>query len=173
MGTRYWLPCDCGQRVAVEGKQAGLTVTCACGRSLGVPTIRGLSQLESIGEPSAPARRSWGPRQGMILLGSVIALPCLLMATAGFFYTPPEHPITYVDREGIRKQIDGMSPADLITMWEGAQNDFDTAAAPQLQQYADWVANFRAWTWAYVAGTAVGLAICVGGLLTRPAPGGG
>ena len=77
MPQQFLLPCSCGQKVRVSNAQAGGEVYCVCGKSLSVPTLRGLRQLEP-----APAERvakrelRWTPTHGAIFAGA------LLVATA-------------------------------------------------------------------------------------------
>jgi hypothetical protein len=52
--TDYLLPCPCGQKTRITAPQAGEQVTCVCGKSLVVPTLRGIRQLE----PAPEAARS-------------------------------------------------------------------------------------------------------------------
>ena len=47
MSEQFLLPCSCGQKVRVGNAQAGAGVRCVCGKSLTVPTLRGLRELES------------------------------------------------------------------------------------------------------------------------------
>jgi hypothetical protein len=77
MSEKFLLPCECGQKVVVERKQAGTTVTCVCGKSLEVPTIRGFAELvrHDVAEEDLPP--IWGLWQGLVFLGLMIALPAI------------------------------------------------------------------------------------------------
>ena len=78
MSAQYLLPCSCGQKVRVDAAQAGGLASCGCGKSLPVPTLRALRQLETA-EPDSAARkqregRSWSKLQGaMFSLGLIVA----------------------------------------------------------------------------------------------------
>lgn len=85
MSAQYLLPCGCGQRVRVEGAQAGGEVVCVCGKKLKVPTLRGLRQLEAAPDAEGASRRStsrsWSPLRGalfscglVVLVGSLLFL---------------------------------------------------------------------------------------------------
>src|SRR5438067_13539894 len=76
--THYLLPCSCGQKARVAAAQAGAQVTCVCGKSLSVPTLRGIRQLE-IAPPEATAKSAgrWSPIHGALFASG------LLIATIG------------------------------------------------------------------------------------------
>lgn len=74
MAVRYLLDCTCGERLTVEPRQAGSQVTCQCGRTLDVPTLRGLQAL-----PAAEARveqtaRVWTLCQAIVTAGVLVSL---------------------------------------------------------------------------------------------------
>lgn len=65
MSQQYLLPCTCGQTVRVGNAQAGGQVLCACGKSLDVPTLRGLRQLEwAPAEVTKKTALRWSPAHG-------------------------------------------------------------------------------------------------------------
>lgn len=48
MSKRYFLPCSCGGQTTIDIGQAGQIVDCeSCGKSLDVPTMRGIRELKS------------------------------------------------------------------------------------------------------------------------------
>jgi hypothetical protein len=75
--TQYLLPSTCGQKLPVDAGLAGASVTCTCGQTLQVPTLRGLRALEKTGAPEqaavASAERTRSP------LGCAFTA-CLLLA---------------------------------------------------------------------------------------------
>ena len=82
MSAHYLLPCSCGNKVRVDVGQAGGQVECTCGKTLAVPTFRGLKQLE-VAPPLASdvvdARR-WPPLYaGMFSIGLLITLLSLIV----------------------------------------------------------------------------------------------
>jgi hypothetical protein len=84
MSVQYLLPCSCGQKVRVEAAQAGGQATCGCGKSLTVPTLRALKQLEVAQPDEAAARRAarggWSPLQGALFsIGIVVACVSLIV----------------------------------------------------------------------------------------------
>jgi len=127
MPTTYLLPCNCGKKLPVEAPQAGQTVRCSCGESVEVPTIRGLAKLERAQQP-APAVTGprWGPREGVLLLGAVIAVLALITAGGlhlrrhhvGKQFAIPDNTFTDERAEEIRQAVDKLSPAQAWREWE-------------------------------------------------------
>lgn len=94
--TKYLLPCSCGQRITIDIAQAGQQITCACGQSLEVPTMRGIRALEPAPEASEEAKSAprsaapaWSSLQGalfgiglmtLFLAGCVAAYNGLVMS---------------------------------------------------------------------------------------------
>jgi len=82
MKAVYLLPCPCGNKVPVDGGQAGAKISCTCGKQLTVPTFRALKELEMEAQAVASAAvareaPAWSTGRGMLfsfgLLVSVIA----------------------------------------------------------------------------------------------------
>lgn len=84
MSVQYLLPCSCGQKVRVEAAQAGGQAACGCGKTLTVPTLRALRQLE-VAEPDEAAtkratRGGWSPLQGALFsIGIIVACVSLVV----------------------------------------------------------------------------------------------
>lgn len=81
----YLLSCSCGRQHTVSRSQAGQEITCECGNTLQVPTLRGLTSLPSAdpGESPLPPRASgertawqgWrGPAIALASAGLIISL---------------------------------------------------------------------------------------------------
>jgi hypothetical protein len=89
MAELYLLPCECGQKVRVGRAQAGQSVACTCGKSLSVPTLRGLGVLEAAPAEVKPeaAGRTWSPWQGAAFSGglAVAAVALFLCALNGWY----------------------------------------------------------------------------------------
>jgi hypothetical protein len=86
----YLVTCNCGQQHRVRSSQAGEQLTCQCGATVTVPTIRGLKLLKTVDDDVvAPAAApAWqGPAFAVGLL-AVFAGAILLAANS--LYTPPE-----------------------------------------------------------------------------------
>jgi hypothetical protein len=74
---KYLLPCSCGRSITIDIGQAGRRVTCACGASQDVPTLRAIRKLPPAGEEKAAksaAPRAWSPLQGALFgVGATLA----------------------------------------------------------------------------------------------------
>jgi hypothetical protein len=81
MRKRFLLPCDCGKKLIVDATQAGEQLSCECGASLAVPTLRGLESLERLDEPAEASASSRRPSSAhpSRMLGSDLAF-------AGFLF---------------------------------------------------------------------------------------
>jgi hypothetical protein len=70
----YLLPCSCGQSIPVGRAQAGQQVTCACGKELTVPTLRGLRELQPAPpEKARSSPRAWTPLHGVLFASGIVA----------------------------------------------------------------------------------------------------
>ena len=159
MSVKYLLPCPCGGRVPVDAAQAGQRVRCACGSELEVPTLLGLRRLEQAAETPDKVRRkptAWGPRQALVLSGSILVLFGIGLASWCLSTRPRFIP-------------SALSPMNALTLWEYLKSGIDTRQA----RIEVWVAERRASAnlWAGVGGAlaAIGALMFVGALaLARP-----
>lgn len=157
MKQAYLLPCKCGQKVEVDSTLAGLTVKCACGRTLDVPTMRDLTRLELAGANAPGAEkldgRSWGPRQGYTLAGILVAL--FGLGWLGYqLWTMPED--LYIVPEAIRAETESLSPAELVEQFRALSRGLDPTE-PRIVQatrlYQEW---HRRWTYVAAAVSLLG-----------------
>lgn len=74
MAAQYLLECTCGERHSVETRQAGTTISCQCGKTLEVPTLRGLKELPQKEVKSDAPPAEWTLRQGIVTAGVIVAL---------------------------------------------------------------------------------------------------
>ncbi len=86
----YLVSCNCGEQLRVRVSQAGERLTCKCGATVSVPTIRGLKQLPVVTDeehkPVAPAARWQGPA---FAIGAIaLFVGCLVLAGTALF--PPQ-----------------------------------------------------------------------------------
>jgi len=73
--AKYLLPCECGEGVAIEPSQAGSSVVCQCGKSLEVPTLRGIRTLDPIQATAArQPTREWSPLRGGIFVVAFVGM---------------------------------------------------------------------------------------------------
>jgi hypothetical protein len=134
---KYLLPCSCGQNVPVGVHQAGLSVACACGKQLEVPTRRGITQLElQADEGMAPSASSvgWGLRQRVMLLGIVFLVPALL-TWAVLRATWPS--------DAIGPMIAAAEPVEAVEWWQALKHGVDTRDNPASVKF---VARIQAYT---------------------------
>lgn len=76
----HLLTCSCGKEFTVSRSQAGQEITCDCGQTLAVPTLRGFSDLPTAGEvETTPA--AWGGWRGPAM--AIFSAICLIALVAG------------------------------------------------------------------------------------------
>jgi hypothetical protein len=90
---KYLLPCTCGESIVVEVSQAGQHITCKCGQSVEVPTMRGIRALAPAVEENAKEaaiRRpagTWSETQGFIFgFGALLAIAGIAAAIYYFYW---------------------------------------------------------------------------------------
>jgi hypothetical protein len=174
MTTIYLLPCECGKKLPVEAPQAGQTVHCSCGESLEVPTIRGLAKLGQA-KDTAPAATGprWGQREGLLLLGAVIAV-LALTAAGGLHlrkhqvaddFVIPEITFTDEDAERIRQAIDKLSPAQTWREWQHLRGGVQRGQSRAEAKREKLLLQRQAATEAYTPWIIVAYAIAVVGVI--------
>jgi hypothetical protein len=105
--SQFLLPCVCGQRLTVGANQAGELIHCRCGQTVEVPTLRELNRLERVADRSAPPAAAWSKRQGLILLGAVVAVLSLGALVWLELHRPPS-------QESVLRQI--KTPVDRFSI---------------------------------------------------------
>lgn len=163
--AKYLLPCSCGQTVVIEPRQAGQSLVCACGKTLSIPTVLQIRNLELAQEPSQPAAKRWGGRQQLILVGTVVVLAAMVLA-GWYLWQRPIAPADIVDPAVIRKNIQNVPLWDAWTTWQKYKEGIDT------RRYAsyDWaVAQFWIWLSISAALAAVGGSLIAAGMLSKGA----
>jgi len=130
--TKYLLPCDCGEDVPVEPRQAGETIACRCGRSLQVPTMLEMAALEPAesSADSEPSAATWGLGEGLLLAGIVVCLCTLALAVFIVLKRP-----RFVTPEVIRQKTEALTPMDSIRLWRSFLRQGLRRRTPQ-QQHA-------------------------------------
>jgi len=179
MSTHYLLPCQCGKKTEIDSSQAGLSVRCACGTELAVPTMRGLATLERV--ESAPqdepveAGPAWGAQQGLIFLGSAIVVVAALGAFCFWWFRMPQPLVLDPNyKEAHRATIDQVwqtAPEQLILVWQDFRTGIEKEPLEQmLDRYDDLVAEVLGWEKVFAGLGAVGLVLVVVGLFMRAGP---
>lgn len=174
MPSNYLLPCQCGKKTQVDSSQAGLNVRCACGAELTVPTMRGLAALERVeAAPRATAAEpaaNWETRQGIVFLGSTIALITALAAFCVWWFRMPE-PVTLQEgyQENNRAFLDQHPPEELIDVWHNLREGIEQAPMEMaLDRYDRIVAEVLGWEYVLAGVGALGLVLVAIGLAIRP-----
>jgi len=119
MSTLYQIGCDCGRKIQAEARQAGETLTCACGRTIDVPTLRGLAQLPQVQQQTATGRR-WTRTQGLCFLAGVIWLAVGGVATWQFWsWAARPAEIQKFDHiaDDFSSRVDRLTPSESFTYW--------------------------------------------------------
>ncbi|MCE5269137.1 MAG: hypothetical protein LLG00_14775 [Planctomycetaceae bacterium] len=127
MSSKYWLPCVCGEQIAIEPRQAGETVGCRCGHILQAPTMREIRALEPAPEDALPqpqATLSWGWRHGLRLLGGATAVVAICWAL-WLYLNPPISRFDAFNPEMIRSDAATMPPAVTWDSWQKAKEGLD------------------------------------------------
>ena len=128
MAQKYLLSCECGETIPVEVSQSGEIVTCACGRSVTVPSMREVRQLPTAG-PEAPDRsvktRQWHPIQG-----ALFGIGATMLVVAGGFA---------IIIQGYRVQLDREEPPELRQQLE--EHVSEIRRAPVDVVYEHWIVN--------------------------------
>jgi hypothetical protein len=124
MSQLYLLPCSCGQKTPVSVAQAGGQVTCACGKNLPVPTLRGLRGLEVAPAAGPEKKAGWSRVHGAVFAGglTVAAIGVVLLAMSalqygqlvGFGFTKDRTDLVLKTQEA---DIEKMSPLQMLTEW--------------------------------------------------------
>lgn len=166
MSSKYYLPCSCGNKIAIQVSQSGQTVDCACGRRLDVPTLLQIRSLEPVEDdgPDTPRSR-WGVRQALFLLGGIIALFGAALAVQQFL----DRPVPLVSRsaEQLKQQrIERLSLLQTFQEWEGLQKGLNQNMADFVDEtYAKAQAAYRNWMAVALVIVLLGIGFAVAGLL--------
>jgi len=131
MADAYLLPCGCGKKTRVGKAQAGQVVACECGKTLSVPTLRGLRNLElaPVSKESGPAARpTWGPWRGASFSGG-LALAAVALILSGlnlsyyygakFYSDDPSEQIIGAASDQLNKLV----AVELLEEWNNAVKD--------------------------------------------------
>jgi hypothetical protein len=114
---KYLLPCPCGQRLAIEPRQAGEIISCACGQSLEAPTLLRLKKLEALIETEVSPPSVWDLGHGLMFFGIVILICCGGLAFGLLFLIgPPPSPLRG-SPEDIYAMVENMPPREVWRTW--------------------------------------------------------
>lgn len=122
MSAQYLLPCTCGQKIRVSLSQAGGQAACACGKSLAIPTLRGIRQLDIAPATATAGALGWSKLHGAFFSGGVliaaigaaiIAYHLLLYAQIGGLAVDRTDEVLRSSSE----QIDTLTPLQSLEVW--------------------------------------------------------
>jgi hypothetical protein len=163
MSQQYLLPCSCGQAVRVVTAQAGGQVTCGCGKSLAVPTLRGLRELQ----PAPPLAKKntnpgWTPAHGLIFSSGLViaAIGVALLAWYGLLYSQRvgfgfTRDLTDEVIRDQQAKIDQLSPLDALKQWtEDVEHGLGDHDPPPWVTHQKMAASYLSW----IKGGAISLA---------------
>jgi hypothetical protein len=117
--SKYLLGCECGEAVPVDLGQAGGRVVCLkCGRQLEVPPLRMLRHLPQATAAAEKASFAWGPRQGVMTAGVVLAVALLAVALWSRLSEPSVPEFSPSARlQSVDTALDTMTPVQAWDLW--------------------------------------------------------
>ncbi len=152
--SHYLLPCECGRSTPIETAQAGETIDCDCGKKNIAPTMRTIRKLPVAAAPvPTQKRRVWGPAEGVVLLGGVVAL-----VGAGLLgYCLVAAPRLDVDR--LSGQFADLAPAETWRIWNMLQHGLP---GPASLETATIVREGQGWRQIFTTGWVI---VAIGGVI--------
>src|SRR5262245_30200324 len=168
MTQHYLLPCSCGKMVRVAASQAGGRVACGCGKSLDVPTMRGVRQLELAPAETNVARRpSWSPMHGAVFAAGLLTAGVGLVLIA--FYLLQYARVAGHTRDfspeviaAETARIDKLTPLQLLSEWsEVLEHGLGQPSAPPWVTAKKLIDGYRSWMIGGASAIAVGLVLSI------------
>ena len=152
MATKYRLPCHEDAFVAVDASQAGLSVTCPCGKEVQVPTWRELSRLDRVEAETddasdrhgAEAPSTWSPQKGLIFLGALILIASAASATYWWVTMPRKEPI-FVNYDGIREHTEALTLTESMKEWDELRKGMPEGVLPPVRMYWHICLTMKRW----------------------------
>jgi hypothetical protein len=165
--SKYLLPCPCGERLAIEPRQAGETVVCTCGQVLEVPTLLELRQLEKVILKEESPRAAWSLGHRLILVGSALLLCWIIWAGyLLFFKGPPQNPLSGRPPEVIQELVQKMTPLQSWHQWLRFRfAGIDLRRAWQKRDYLEKIAAYKILWIISTPVFALGAALIVSGIV--------
>jgi hypothetical protein len=165
---KYLLPCSCGKKIAVEPRQAGQAVRCACGKSVTAPTLLQLTHLEraeavvASGVEAEPP--TWGMPQRLLLVGAFVLLAVLIGAVF-VVRSRPEPLFTSSTSELVHREVEQW-PASWVLgqFWQIQEKGIDWGARSTRERYDQALARYHLWLGASLVFGLLGVGLLVGGI---------
>jgi hypothetical protein len=175
---KYLLPCTCGKAIPVDIGQAGQRVACVCGKSVDVPTMRGIKELppataENAKEAAArPRAAAWSPLQGSIFSSGTLLIFIGLCVAAYFGYQASGIKIVEPTPAQLAADEEGFASLPIDVMYDSYTKvremgvaDRERPAYVQLKRYRERLVRY-AMTGGIIAGA--GALLAAGACLIRP-----
>lgn len=160
MTAKYLLPCKCGKEIPVELRQAGQQVRCECGAENEVPRMQDLRQLKraDIPQPATKpaARRRWGRRQRLLVVGGVLVLLSILLRVYLYGREP-------------RLNVDSLRPWQTVQVWEQFRGGLQ-GRLPTERAYEDELQKHRRWVYVAVVLGSLGVLTMLSSLFVSAGP---
>ena len=105
MPQRYQFPCpSCSKVLLITTSQAGETLTCSCGATVDVPTLREIRQLDTAAD-EAPTQRpaAWNPTLKALFVAGMLMLA---FGALGHWRVEPQRSVLVTDRPKIQEVSD-------------------------------------------------------------------
>lgn len=138
MKKKYLLTCRCGRSVPVESNQAGLSVSCACGETIDVPSFRELSSTARVIATgtlkSASLQTQWGPREATIFLGLVLVATAVGIGVY-LFFTRPTPPRFIIHGDRVREAVEALTLEETFELWEAMRGGIREEYLPDIAIY--------------------------------------
>jgi hypothetical protein len=176
---KYLLPCTCGNAIPVDIGQAGQRVACVCGKSVDVPTRRGIKELrpataENVKDDAVRLRAAaWSPLQGAIFSSGTLLVFIGFCVAAYFGYQASGIKIVEPTPAQLAADEEGFASLPIDVMYDSYTKvremgvaDPQRPAYVQLKRYREQLVKY-AMTGGIVAGT--GALLAAGAFLIRPA----
>jgi hypothetical protein len=167
----YLLPCSCGQKVGITTAQAGAQVTCICGKSLAVPTLRGIRELEiAPQETNKKSAGRWSLVHGALFASGLLiaSIGVVFLAFFGLRYiqlgaSPFTRDITDAVVRAEQQRIDKLTPTQALAEWseyvkEGLGEPEEPPWVKANKVLAGYKSAIRASIAALIAGTVLSVA---------------
>lgn len=171
MSTRFKLPCDqCAQVHAISPAQAGETLSCACGHSIQVPTLREIRLLEPTERPDRErASSDWNLQRGLLFVGGALLLAIAALTTWSIWPQRQALVISQPAFQEINFDVQQLNPNEAWDAWQHLrQQTLEVRTTPE---YLDNRKKYRELSYilyAAWAGAAIGLSM-IGASLLWPA----
>ena len=121
--TKYLLPCNCGESIAIDSTQAGQTVSCHCGLTSQVPSMRSIQQLERSSDSLENPKQSlgWNASAGAVFAGGILVFFCGL-AVGGFGFFNWSHnqvePLPQIYIDSYVYDVDDATAEEMLDKWK-------------------------------------------------------